>query len=30
MLSIDTELVGLVKLSNFAFDKLTVAKSEFV
>ncbi len=25
----DTEFIGLVKTSNFVFDKLVVAKSEF-
>jgi hypothetical protein len=25
-----TEFVGLVKMSNFVFNKLTVAKNEFV
>jgi hypothetical protein len=27
---VDTEFAGLVKMSNFVFDKFTVAKSEFV
>ncbi len=26
----DTEIIGLVEMSNLTFDKITVAKSEFV